>query len=339
MALVPAAQMPELTKYFFIGHVFGFLGPLFARISFCLYMLRVLGVASLTRKMSVWAIIALQVMVNITIVTVTLSQCGSFHNLWKDGFAPDATCIRHDTARDIALATVSLNAFADLYLTVLPVLVIGKIQAMNMRTKVGIMATLGLSLFAAVASTCKVWYTHVLYSLDPNAVTQARLYIVMAVEINIVIIVASLPVLAPLVLKPRNNGSSYQTPMLRTYSFNVEDTSKDAMSSIKKPSLILRKSFLSFKQDSVFGSKLSPTIQIEAVDDECRNNSFCVRRTVDIAVESLVPSDGTLEKGIVPESLHDGQSSHHEDNNSPTTPVSWEDLPTPPFLDEKDSYI
>lgn len=352
---VPDMQIfgsPKFAEYFYFGHVLGFIAPLFGRISFCLYMLRVLGVVSVSRRVTIWTVIALQVVINVTIAILVFTQCGSFYALWKHGFESDtSTCIRHDTARALALGSSTFNAFTDLYLTVLPAVVVWKIRVMDSRTKFGIAATLGLSIFASAASIAKIYFINVLYSPMPTSKTFGQLYITMSVEINIVIIVASLPILAPLVLNRGGRSSTSQAPVLATYESSVEATSNTSkmlstwntsdISNASKNSVsrlldsTRRGSFLTnpfyVRKDS-FPRNILPQSQTK---EACvMSDPFHVTKTVDIAVNVAERGEDTLEDSIVPQPLHDDCSkverSEYDPADDPVTP--WEELPTLPFL-------
>lgn len=67
----------------------------------------------------------------------------------------------------MATWTTTFNAFTNVFFTILLAVVVWNIKAMNTQTKVEIIATLVLSLFAAAVSVCKAYYTYILYS--PNA--------------------------------------------------------------------------------------------------------------------------------------------------------------------------
>lgn len=194
-------------------------------------MKRVISSGSATVTSILWVVVAIQWIVNITMIILVLTQCGTFHALWKGGLGQTrpASCVSHVVIGDMATWTTSFNAFTDVFLTILPAIVVWNIKAMNVRTKAGIIITLGLSLFASAASICKAYFTYVLYSPEatPKVLGEVlgQIYIVMGVEVTIVIIVASIPVLAPLVLRRSGSrGSSYQTPVLAEYDISVEDS-------------------------------------------------------------------------------------------------------------------
>ncbi|KAI4849517.1 hypothetical protein E4T45_05881, partial [Aureobasidium sp. EXF-8846] len=255
---------PEFAKYLYISHAIGFMAPLFGRVSFCLYMLRVLSAASASRKYAVQVAVAVQVFVNAAITILVFTQCGSFENLWKHGIQTIApSCIRHDALKVLALVAVTFNAITDLCLTILPAVVVWNIQILTKRARLGLAVTLGLSFFATIASISKIYHIYALYSFTSAMHIVGRLIVVMAVEINVVIVVASVPILAPLFLHNRHRNSIYKDPVLPTFEVRVESTSKRGL---------LQKSNL---------SGYSPSENTSAVRYDSGSGTTCSRMKVD----------------------------------------------------------
>jgi hypothetical protein len=231
-----AFDSPKFAEYLYLSHAMGFMAPLFSRISFCLYMLRVLSTTSAFRKRCIMAFIALQLLVNVSISIFVLTHCGSFHALWENGMSkPAASCVSNDIIKTLALVAVVFNALTDVFLTILPAVVVWSIKVMTPRARLGLGATLGLSFFATIASVIKVYYVYALYTFTPSVPVVARLILVMGVEINVVIIAASIPVLAPLFLQKsgKSKKSMYKDPVLRTYDNSAESPSVALQSSNK----------------------------------------------------------------------------------------------------------
>lgn len=98
---------------------------------------------------------------------------------------------------------------------------------MTPRARLGLVATLGLSFFATIASAIKVYYVYAMYTFAPSMQEVGHLILVMCVEINVVIIAASIPVLAPLFLQKsgRSRKGMYKDPVLPTYVVSGEEPS------------------------------------------------------------------------------------------------------------------
>ncbi|KAI4753625.1 hypothetical protein E4T52_14237 [Aureobasidium sp. EXF-3400] len=231
-----AFHSPRFAQYIYICHAVGFLAPLFSRISFCLYMLRVLSTTSATRKRCIYAFIALQLLVNVPMSILVFTQCGDFHNLWGHGMAESApSCVHHIVIKSAAITASVFNAVTDLFLTILPAMVVWSIKVMTPRARLGLVATLGLSFFATVASAIKAYYVYAMYTFAPSMPEVGHLIIVMCVEINVVIIAASIPVLAPLFLQKsgRSRKGMYKDPVLPTYDISAEGPDVSMQSSSK----------------------------------------------------------------------------------------------------------
>ncbi|KAG9670151.1 hypothetical protein KCU99_g6920, partial [Aureobasidium melanogenum] len=231
-----AFHSPKFAQYIYICHAVGFLAPLFSRISFCLYMLRVLSTTSATRKRCIYAFIALQLLVNVPMSILVFTQCGDFHNLWGHGMAESApSCVHHIVIKSAAITASVFNAVTDLFLTILPAMVVWSIKVMTPRARLGLVATLGLSFFATIASAIKVYYVYAMYTFAPSMPEVGHLIIVMCVEINVVIIAASIPVLAPLFLQKsgRSRKGMYKDPVLPTYDISAEGPDSSMQSSSK----------------------------------------------------------------------------------------------------------
>ncbi|KAH0344180.1 hypothetical protein KCU83_g8454, partial [Aureobasidium melanogenum] len=231
-----AFQSPKFAEFIYTCHAMGFMAPLFGRISFCLYMLRVLSTTSATRKRCIYAFIALQLLVNVPMTILVFTQCGDFHNLWGHGMAETApSCVHHIVIKSAAITASVFNAVTDLFLTILPAMVVWSIKVMTPRARLGLVATLGLSFFATIGSAIKVYYVYAMYTFAPSMPEVGHLIMVMGVEINVVIIAASIPVLAPLFLQKsgRSRKGMYKDPVLPTYDFSAEGTDASLQSSSK----------------------------------------------------------------------------------------------------------
>lgn len=333
-------DMPELAEYIYIGHGIGFAAPAFGRVSFCLYMMRVLGSASHGRRITLRVFIGLQIVVNLAMTILVFTQCGSFDNLWKNGFAPTSKCVRGPVVEGVALAVVTFNSITDLYLTILPAQVMWTIRAMTARTKMGISITLCVSIFASIASICKIYYTFVLYSRQSDIfLVIARLYIVMAVEINVVIMVASLPILAPLLSKRSNHGSSAQVAILPCFEAHVEARSTRGMtslSSVTRPSLSLKKAFF-IKHDSILASQCSSFGGSDESGVPGMDHGFHVLRVKEVRIETTQMKHGTvMDRGSVPQSLEDSYRRSMGSAKDELLNTSWVDAPSLKFLSDSD---
>ncbi|KAG9854983.1 hypothetical protein KCU98_g2052, partial [Aureobasidium melanogenum] len=264
---------------------------------------------------------------------LVFTQCGKFQTLWENGLQPEvSSCIRHDVLKVVALSAVTFNALTDLYLTILPSVIVWNIQAMTARKRFGIAVVLGLSFFATIASICKIYYVNVLYTTQYVLPVAERLIIVMGAEINIVIIAASLPILGPLFLHRFSRDPVKRIQTLPIYEVHVEKGSKKALIKIgilSLPGSLSTRQYIS-KCDLRFSNSLPGT-----KTDSCHGQSLRVIKTVNVTLASTeITEDTILDGEIVPEDLQEHNST---EENIQTLPLdSWDDLPTPPFLTNLD---
>ncbi|THZ64115.1 hypothetical protein D6C85_08712 [Aureobasidium pullulans] len=332
-----AYDTPQFVEILYISHAIGFLAPLFSRISFCLYMLRIISTVFAFRKRTLQLFVALQVVVNVTITILVFTQCGSFHTLWEHGMQRNApSCIRNGTLEILALVTVTFNAITDLYLTILPAVVVWNIQFMTARAKLGLFATLGLSFFATIASICKIYYVYALYTYKTTLYIIGRLSIVMGVEVNVVIIAASIPIIAPLFLRKCSRNSIPLESILPTYEVQIEGASKSTLLQLATRfwrSPTGNRSLI--RHDS--GSRT--TFSREGLDEDSMKTAHSqylgISKTVCVAVRVLEQEQrAKLERESVPQSLLERGPTQDSDAALPLQ--AWDELPTPQFMSETD---
>lgn len=322
---------PQFAQNLYIAHALGFMAPSFGRISFCLYMMRILGVTSPSTRFALRTAIVLQLFANLIMTVLVFTQCGSFQALWKHGLQPDVSaCIHHDVLRVVALSAVAFNALTDLFLTILPSVIVWKIQAMTARRKVGIAIILGLSFFATVAGICKIYYVNAFYTTQHILPALKGLLIVMGTEINIVIIAASLPTLSPLFLRRFGRDPVTQAQVLPIYEVHVNSGSKRVLPRIgflSRPGLSSTGDS-DVKPDPAFCATLPGTRT-----DSCHGRSLKVMKMVDVIIASTDMTENiTLDSEIVPEDLQEHNLT--EEGSQSTSVDCWDELPTPPFLTE-----
>ncbi|THX74060.1 hypothetical protein D6D05_07132 [Aureobasidium pullulans] len=332
-----ALDRPEFARDVYIGHALGFLAPLFGRISFCVYMLGIVGPVFVSRKRTIQLFVALQVAVNVPITILVFTQCGSFPALWKHGLQRDAaSCIPIDTIKVLALITVTFNAITDLYLTILPAVVVWNIKAMTTRARLGLFAVLGFSFFATIASTIKIYCVYALYAYTTTIHVIARLIVVMAVEMNVVIIAASIPILAPIFLGNLKRKSMLNDPVLPTYEARVEGTPKSGLLRLTNLSRRLPTEYPSIiRYDSGSEMRSWTTDVDEDPTKRARTQSLEILKTVLVAINMSEQKQVSMrEHEIVPESLR--RSVSRDNSNIASSLETWEELPTPLFLSEGD---
>lgn len=186
---------------------FSVLTSFLGRVSFAFFLLSVIGHTKEAARMTLYALIIVQVVINGLVIIQVYTQCGSkMSALWDPAVAATAHCINPDVETYIGYVQASLNSLCDLVLTILPVTIVWNLR-LPTDTKVGLAALLCLSSFAFVASIAKAVEIRLLSSGPDFTYHFALLQYFVVVECDIVIIAASMPMLRALWRKDENGHS------------------------------------------------------------------------------------------------------------------------------------
>ncbi|TKA30697.1 hypothetical protein B0A50_02417 [Salinomyces thailandicus] len=190
---------------------------MFGRISFAVFLLYIIGPADQAKKWSLWAVIGIQLVANLVTVIQIYSQCGDkVSALWDYSVAATATCASPTVQTVIAFVQSGLNSVCDISLTILPALVLWKLN-MPTAQKIGLLACLTLSIFAFAASLAKCVQVRNLNPTKDFTWYFVGFQIWVSVENNVVIIAATIPTLRPLL---RKHGHSHPSASRNTpYGF------------------------------------------------------------------------------------------------------------------------
>jgi len=127
-------------------------------------------------------------------VIIILLQCRPIAKLWDLTGAISATCI---DANVFLIITASLNLASDIWVTVLPIPTLAKIQR-PMREKITLVLIFAVGIFSCVAAAMRLQATvHYSRSIDISFDT-VSLDIWSSIEVNIAILCSSMPSLKPL---------------------------------------------------------------------------------------------------------------------------------------------
>lgn len=128
-----------------VAQPFTILTSLFGRLSFCATLLAILGYGDSKRKTVLWAIVAVQLIINIIVVVQILAQCGvQIEALYDPAVAAHASCQSHSVQTIIGYVQGSINSACDLTLAIMPVLILWSLN-MPLSQKIGVGAMLTLS--------------------------------------------------------------------------------------------------------------------------------------------------------------------------------------------------
>lgn len=186
----------------------GIMGSTFGRLSFIILMLQLFGNTKL-RRISLWTLFATQVITNVLAVILIYTQCKDVRSLWD--FSIPHNCWPPIVQTNVGYAHTALNGATDLILTCLPASMLWKLQ-MHLRLKAGLAFLLGLSIFAFVAVILKMTQLGGLSHNGDYTWNTVPLFTWVIVEVSMVDIAASTPLLRPLFtgMKAQPHSSSYE---------------------------------------------------------------------------------------------------------------------------------
>ncbi|KAF2212238.1 hypothetical protein CERZMDRAFT_16897, partial [Cercospora zeae-maydis SCOH1-5] len=198
---IPLGSLERTMKYGVLSLLPGYLSPMFGRLSFSCTILYLIDTDARMKSWPVYASIFMQVAVNVVGVIVFFSQCGSqvdtFWTLEKQ-LRFNEICWNPRIQTHYGYFMGAWNTLTDIYLAVLPALLIHH-TTLSLKKKFGVAALLCLSVFAMASSIVKTYEAKILSALADWTYSLCSYVIALSVELNVVIITASLPFLRPLV--------------------------------------------------------------------------------------------------------------------------------------------
>ncbi|KAK0250383.1 hypothetical protein LTS09_014535 [Friedmanniomyces endolithicus] len=206
-----------LLKWAYIAFAFCIVGPLAGRVSFTLYLLSIVGNARHGIRYWLWSLVALQTLINITLLTVTYSICGTDLAIIGIPDSPSTTCFQPSPLSRFSLSAGAVNVATDAFLTLAPTLLVLRLKTTS-TAKLAAIALLGSSSVAMIAAIYRTIELRTVFLLDnwdftceqPNRRSQHRqsadpgkddvipYFAAATVEQNIIIIAASVPTVAPI---------------------------------------------------------------------------------------------------------------------------------------------
>ncbi|KAL4816829.1 hypothetical protein BDW67DRAFT_184300 [Aspergillus spinulosporus] len=206
IAALDYGQLVGLLKYVMIGMPFGVLAPLAGRISFILLLLAtVLSVHNMRRKL-LWALIILQVIVNIIPCVLQYTQCSPVEGLWNPKIVL-TECQGAILVQRWGYFQGAFNALTDLILIITGLAVVLKLKVHRWR-KIILGLILSLSLLAMVAAILRTIQIYRLSSLQFSH-SLALWAIWFLTEGTVVIVTASAPRIRAICVLRQKNKRSY----------------------------------------------------------------------------------------------------------------------------------
>ena len=148
-------------KWVAMFEVFAVLTPALGRISFCAFLLFLLGPTKVVQKAVLWISLWIQVIINVIVIIQSKARCGTHIDaLWKPSAMATVKCENPNVETDLgyvqsgmtiifisicfAESFLALNSACDVTLTVLPAIILWSLH-MPKSTKYGLAAVLMLS--------------------------------------------------------------------------------------------------------------------------------------------------------------------------------------------------
>ncbi|KAF4512506.1 hypothetical protein G6O67_001637 [Ophiocordyceps sinensis] len=176
------------------------------RVSVCLFLLQIVN--KRLHRHILYMLLALVSVASLGYLFITAFQCVPPWHFWNQINEPgNGSCLDQQTLAIAGLVHGTVSAFSACVVGVLPVFVLWKIQV-NARTKVTVIALLGMSIFACVAVVVRMATLTRHKTLSPHffqSVMTTALWSM--IEPGVGIVAASLPTLRPLFRKLGSSGS------------------------------------------------------------------------------------------------------------------------------------
>ncbi|CZR65028.1 related to integral membrane protein PTH11 [Phialocephala subalpina] len=190
----------------FISEPFGILCSALGRVSFIILMFRLFGTTKY-RRWFLHFMIAQSLVVNLVTCITIFVQCGDVRSLWDPVGVP-SKCWVPAAQADIGFFQGACNSMTDLILTVLPSSIFWTLQ-MKLRIKLGLVALLGLSIFAFVASIIKTVKLQSLGERSDYTFNTVSFMNWVVIENTFVMIGSSIPLMRPLFKKAKDSAMSH----------------------------------------------------------------------------------------------------------------------------------
>ncbi|KAJ5729206.1 uncharacterized protein N7483_003714, partial [Penicillium malachiteum] len=200
------ASVSKVIMFDYLTQTFGLAGGALGRVSFIVFIIGLL-VSRQWHRLVFWTLIGLQLIVNSMFIIILFVQCqGHASAIWEH--SDKAKCWSTLVQAYYGYFQGAFNSATDLYLAVFSTVIFWTLN-LKLRVKLGLVALLGLGIFAMIAAIIKTVQTRVLasYDMDPTKATVSYdrwLFI----ETYLVIITASIPCIRSLLRSMKGQPST-----------------------------------------------------------------------------------------------------------------------------------
>ncbi|KAJ5358873.1 uncharacterized protein N7496_011286 [Penicillium cataractarum] len=202
LSSINTSNVSKIIMHDYLTQTFGLAGGALGRISFIVFIIGLL-VQKRSHRIILWILIGLQVIVNSIFIIILFVQCpGHASAIWAH--SGKAKCWDLHVQAYYGYFQGAFNSATDLYLAVFSTCIFWNLN-LKVRVKVGLVALLGMGIFAMIASIIKTVQTRVLATSDSEPTTATIDYDRwIYIETYLVIITASIPCIRSL-LRPTNS--------------------------------------------------------------------------------------------------------------------------------------
>ncbi|KAJ6145399.1 hypothetical protein N7470_009294 [Penicillium chermesinum] len=208
-AILSEEAASKVIMFDYLAQTFGLAAGAFGRISFIVFILGLLT-SRLWQQVVLWILVALQITVNAVFIVILFVQCpGHQSAIWQH--SDKEKCWSTHVQADYGYVQGGFNAATDLYLALFSTVIFWRLN-LKVRVKLGLVALLGLGLFAMAAAIIKTVQTRILATPDTDPTIATVNYDRwLFIETYLVIITASIPNIRSLLKSRKSKGSTQHT--------------------------------------------------------------------------------------------------------------------------------
>lgn len=145
-------EIMNTIKYQFISQPIGIISPTLGRVSFAIFMLRLVGPTHRAMRWILNVSICVTILINLLTCIIIFAQCRPIEKTWNSTLP--GTCWGLTVQVNVSYVQGGINSLADFILTALPAIMVWNLK-IKTSLKVALAGLLGLSLFAGIASIVK----------------------------------------------------------------------------------------------------------------------------------------------------------------------------------------
>ena len=202
-------QATSVIKLNYVSRPFGILAVTAVKIAAGFLIFRILGPDSRRLRHGIYALLTINVVVDILAVVLTFAQCDVPAALWDSSLAPVSHCWDPSVDTTYSLFSSSFNVVVDFILAVVPAIIIWPLQ-LTTRKRIGLSVLFGCGMFSAISSAIKTYHLSAVSARSDPTWDMFDGFIWVSVEIFVLHLCASVPAFKPLwdrVCKRKNNVS------------------------------------------------------------------------------------------------------------------------------------